>query len=306
MTRKKPAISIIMPVYNTPPVYLQEAIDSILQQTFLDYELIIIDDGSSNAATLSVIEQLKHPNVHKLRHAKNRGLSEARNTAIASARGKYIATMDSDDVASPERFQRQFDFMEAHPDIVLSGIKIKEFQGRDRVMWTPTSDSAIRAHMLFRNPIAGCAVIFRHAVVVKHGLRYRTMRIGEDYTFLYECSKVGKVCNLSELLLLYRVHHLSLMGNAWVAQENFMERFMPMYKFILEDFLGEVVKPEWLRAHILICVAPYFPKVQDIKEINGWARHLLRHPKVSVRQKSFLLFLLALMIPRAIKRRFFK
>ena len=120
-----PKISVLMPIYNTQEEHLREAIESILNQTFSDFELIVIDDCSTDT-TGEILKRLAerdervkvHPNEVNLR------LPSSLNKAISLARGRYIARMDADDIALPERLERQYAFMEAHPNVALSSCRL--------------------------------------------------------------------------------------------------------------------------------------------------------------------------------------
>jgi glycosyltransferase involved in cell wall biosynthesis len=302
MDEKPPAISVIMPVYNTPVVYLKDAVESIFTQTFTDYEFIVVDDGSDREETITYLRQLEHPRLRKITHDKNRHLATAKNTGIEAARGKYIVTMDSDDLSYPHRLAEQHAFMESHPAVVFSGVRHKEFQDRHRRVWNPSSDAALRAHLPFRNPFPSGGSIYRREAICQHGLRYQDF-YGEDYVFIYQCSKIGKVALLPKVLLLYRVHLHSLTGNLWLNLDEFLKKATPMYQSILEDFLGMPVDQRWVHAHILFCLVPVFPGRKELAEIFRWSARLMFHPKVTVRQRLVLLLMLVMMYPRALKRK---
>ena len=120
-----PGISVIMPVYNTGE-YLGEAIQSILDQTFRDFELIIINDGSSDNS-LKIIKSFKDTRIKFISNTSNRGNYPSRNEGISIARGKYICVMDADDIALKSRLERQYLFMERNPEIGLAGSGFKYY-----------------------------------------------------------------------------------------------------------------------------------------------------------------------------------
>src|SRR5262249_11393927 len=119
-TSSAPTVSVVMPVYNTES-YLTDSIGSILRQTYLDWELICVDDGS-NDGSLGILRRFetKDPRVRVITRP-NTGVTRARNDGMAVARGRYIAVMDSDDIALTERLERQVDYMESHPACVGLG-----------------------------------------------------------------------------------------------------------------------------------------------------------------------------------------
>ena len=127
-----PLISVIMPVFNGEN-FLQDAVGSILGQTFTDFELIAIDDGSTdNSTALLESFRLNDRRVIIQRHTENQGVTAALNTGLALARGKYIARMDADDISLPVRFEKQVAFMETHPEIDILGSAVRLMDERGR------------------------------------------------------------------------------------------------------------------------------------------------------------------------------
>ncbi len=145
-------ISVVMPVYNTPVPYLKEAVGSILGQTFRDFELIIVDDGSENE-TEEYLRTLSDPRIRLIRNETNRGITRSLNIGFAAARGKYIARMDGDDISFPERFEKQFAFMESHPDVFVCGADSVNLGDEPRPVSTVMEDmESYRVRMLFAYP----------------------------------------------------------------------------------------------------------------------------------------------------------
>lgn len=122
-------ISVVMPTYNTEVSILKEAVDSILNQTFGDFEFIIIDDGSTNNS-VEYLKSLQDQRVKIIRNDTNIGITKSLNIGLRAAKGKYIARMDSDDIAFPDRFEIQYAFMESHPDVFVCGAKVKHFKDK--------------------------------------------------------------------------------------------------------------------------------------------------------------------------------
>ena len=122
-------ISVVMPTYNTQISILREAVDSILNQTFSDFEFIIIDDGSAND-TYEYLKSIPDERIKIIKNDTNIGITKSLNIGFRAARGKYIARMDSDDIAFPDRFEKQYAFMESHPDVFVCGSKAIFFKDR--------------------------------------------------------------------------------------------------------------------------------------------------------------------------------
>lgn len=199
-----PLISVVMPVYNRER-YLKESIESILNQTFTDFEFIIVDDQSTDSSWQIIQEYAaKDSRIVAIKNTGKKGCYPARNCGHRLAKGKYIAVMDSDDISLPQRLQTQFDFMEQNPDIDICGSWMKSFGTEEKLTQTLGKHEEIRDLMFF-----SCAVPHQTAI-------YRTTNqklfYSEDYASAqdYElfCRKMNefKFANIPEVLLLYRVH----------------------------------------------------------------------------------------------------
>lgn len=199
-----PQISVVMPVYNREQ-YLKESIESILNQTFTDFEFIIVDDQSTDSSWQIIQEYAaKDQRIVAVKNAGKKGCYPARNCGNRLAKGKYIAVMDSDDIALPYRLQTQFDFMEQNPDIGICGSWLKSFGAEEKIIQTLKTHEDIRDLMFFSCAIPHQTSIYR---IVDQILYY-----SEDYASAqdYElwCRKINelKFANIPEVLLLYRVH----------------------------------------------------------------------------------------------------
>ena len=119
-------ISVIMPTYNTELSILKEAVESILTQTVPDFEFIIIDDGSANGSD-EYLNSLRDERIRIIRNPQNIGITKSLNIGLKEATGKYIARMDADDISMPTRFEKQYAYMESHPDVVMCGSWMEDF-----------------------------------------------------------------------------------------------------------------------------------------------------------------------------------
>lgn len=201
-----PAITILMPVYNGEK-YLREAIDSILNQSFVDYELLIINDGS-NDNSISVIESFKDSRIKLVHNEKNIGLAETCNRGLDLATGEYIARMDCDDVSLPDRLRKQFEFMESHPEIGICGTWAKVIgENQGYIIKKPTTSLETKTSLLFSTCFIHPTVMMRKEVINNSGIRYKKeFDPGDDYVFWVEISNFTKFANLPEVLLHYRMH----------------------------------------------------------------------------------------------------
>jgi len=201
----RPKVSVLMAVKNGES-YLPYSIESILKQTFFDFEFLITDDGSTDAGP-AIIESFHDPRIRLIRNSRNLGVAESINRAMDTARGDYVARMDADDISYPQRLQNQVEFLDKNPDISLCGSWIRCFEGRREVFRYPTDPESIKLDLLFDNPIAQPSVMFRLADFKSHGLYYNPLqRYTEDYDLWARAAESLRLANLPEVLLLYRIH----------------------------------------------------------------------------------------------------
>jgi len=216
-----PAITVLMCVYNGEP-YLREAIDSVLGQSFGDFELLIVDDGSTDGSVLTVTG-ISDPRIRLLKNEKNLGLVESRNRGIANSSGKYVAILDCDDIATKERLAKQFAFMEANPAFGMIGswIEIIDAGGRStgEVMQYPAEPGQIPSFLLFGNYFAQSAVFIRKSSLPEQWYRSE-FPVAEDYDLWARMASVTRLWNLQEVLTSYRVHSPS----ATFRKAELMER----------------------------------------------------------------------------------
>lgn len=198
-------VTVVMPVLNGE-AHVAEAVASILRQTLRDFELLVIDDGSSDQSA-AVVEGFRDPRVRVLRNPTNLGVIASLNRGLDAAESEYVARMDADDVSLPERLERQVAFLEAHRDVGVLGTRIRFFGQSDGVWDVPADHASIRCHLLFGNALAHPTVMLRAAVLRRHGLRYDARQIHvEDYDLWVRCAEHTRLENLPEPLLRYRVH----------------------------------------------------------------------------------------------------
>jgi glycosyltransferase involved in cell wall biosynthesis len=200
-----PVISVILPVYNGGK-YIVEAIESILKQTFSDFELIVIDDGSTDD-TFRILQkyQAKDQRIRVVSR-KNKGLIATLNEGISLAKGIWIARMDADDIALAHRFERQLERLD-NTGADICGSWVKRFGTVDkRIVMLHQSDGAIKKEMLFCSPFVHPSVMLRTSVM-KHLLYDTAWEKAEDYDLWERAIEMGcKMTNVPEILLLYRVH----------------------------------------------------------------------------------------------------
>ena len=220
-------ISVIMPVYNTKEEYLREAIESILNQTYSNFEFIIVNDGSTNNAE-DVILSYKDKRIVYIKQ-ENKGVSAASNNGWEKAQGEYIARVDSDDISYPDRFEKQIKFLEENPEYSLVG-SWTEILGTKRIIKLPQDIKLM--DLLADCPFIHSSIMFRKADFDKYNLRYpNNMNLAEDYMLYAKAIQYLKMTNLQEVLLKYRIYSenasslrkIEMIKNGFVVQELILD-----------------------------------------------------------------------------------
>lgn len=210
-----PQVSVLMSNYNTPVAYLKRSIESVLAQTFDDFEVIIVNDGSVDASKQVLYGYAqKDSRIIIVENEKNMGLPRSLNRGIDACHGKYIARMDTDDICYPDRLQKQVAFMEAHPEYIVSGAWSDVFCDDENSIistWTPKmcSQDEYRIRLLFKSAplVIHPTAIFRRELLNKYNLRYPEelkYRFAEDYKMWTLCSACGDVGIFEDTVIKYR------------------------------------------------------------------------------------------------------
>jgi glycosyltransferase involved in cell wall biosynthesis len=202
-----PKVSVCIPVYNRAH-YVKTAIDSILMQSFSDFELIVVDDGSSDASR-DVVRSCADPRMRLECNPHNLGIPATRNRCLALARGEYVAILDSDDYAYPERLAKQVAFLDHHPHHALVGswATWMDSVGRSlgKMKRRPVKPDDAAAALIFYSPLQHSAVMGRTAILHRYGYR-QEYDMNDDYDLWVRLAKRYKLANLAEALVCYRVH----------------------------------------------------------------------------------------------------
>lgn len=200
-----PLVSIIMPVYNAAS-YLQEAITSILNQSFSNFELLVFNDGSSDGSA-ELLKQFHDPRLKLFNYSVNTGYVIHLNEGIKIAQGKYIARMDADDVSYPDRLQKQVDYLETHPEVGVCGSQVRYIGDYNGESSMPTTYSEIAIALIAQCPIWHPTVMMRRSILTERNLLYNNdFLFTEDYDLWCKIAKETKIINLSKPLLYYRKH----------------------------------------------------------------------------------------------------
>ncbi len=234
-----PDISVILPAYNCA-AYLQEAVQSVLNQTFLNFELIIINDGSSDG-TEKIILSYNDDRIVYVKNVQNKGLIYSLNKGIDTAKGKYIARMDADDISLPERLAKQKDFLDKNINItaVASTIIFIDENGTQKGLWELDQKTIlpeqIRKKLPYENCIAHPTIMLRAGIAQQ--FRYNEYQKNiEDYDlWLRLCNNGYSIAKLKEPQLYYRVHGSSVTGVYLKSKNFFLTHFVMKRKFLMSE-----------------------------------------------------------------------
>lgn len=210
-----PRISVLMSVYNTPEKFLREAIESILDQTYTDFNFVIIDDGS-NPDVSNIVTSYQDSRIRYIWH-ENQGLAKSLNFGLDMIQTEFVARMDSDDIALPERFEKQVEYLDKHPEISILGTNFELYpEGRviTKVPY-PTLEDCYKYC-----PVAHPTVMLRKQDLDKYQYRYDPAYRCEDYELWSRALTNLRFANMQEVLLKYRVHDQQLSRPSKEFQES--------------------------------------------------------------------------------------
>lgn len=230
--KNEPLVSVIMPAYNGSE-FIREAIQSVTDQTYQNWELIVIDDGSVDDTT-DIVKTFKDPRIHLFKNGMNQGIAYSTNFGIRQSHGKYIALLDDDDVAAQRRLEWQVEYLENHPGTDVLGGSDAEIDEKGNIIkygGEPLHNPAlIKAYLLFyKNMFTDCTVMYRKSFIEEHQIWYEEHTYGmHDLKFYMDCSKKGTITAINELLLYKRVYStqetmLQLRNNGKARAEKFAQ-----------------------------------------------------------------------------------
>lgn len=203
--RECPRVSVILPIYNQEK-YLKFAIQSILNQTYANFELLILDDASTDNSW-QIIQSLKDKRIRLFKNTKNLGLSKSLNLLIQKSKGQYIARMDGDDISLPNRLGEQVVLLDQNPEIVLAGSWAKIINNNGQVIGEikkPVEYLNIRKKILSDNPFIHSSIMFRKKIILEEGAYNQKLIYSQDYDLWLRLVIKYKSVNLPRFLLNFR------------------------------------------------------------------------------------------------------
>lgn len=204
--RIMPRISVVIPVFNSKK-YLKETIESVLAQTFQDWELLVINEFGSDDGSAEIIAEYsqKDSRIYLIQNTEPLGLAESLNKGIRLAKGEYIARLDADDLAHPKRFQKQIQFMDEHPKVIVCGTYQHHFGSEINWIHKPSKEpEQCRANLLFFCDLCHSTLMLRKHALLDYHLFYDKTYLAEDYELWTRIVQVGQISNIPEVLGKYR------------------------------------------------------------------------------------------------------
>lgn len=217
-----PRVTVVMAVYNAAP-FLREAVSSVLAQTYPDFELIAVDDRSTDNS-LEILESFSDPRLRILRHEANQGAALTRNDALDAARGAYIAIMDADDICEPVRLERQVAYLDQHPQIGLVGCGIFDnIDARGKVLCTtrhPADDDVIQRTLMQKWCFLHSSIMFHKELQQAVGGYRKAFEPAEDHDLVLRILDRAQAHNIEERLVRYRLNPkgLSVFGHQYMNE----------------------------------------------------------------------------------------
>jgi glycosyltransferase involved in cell wall biosynthesis len=271
-----PAITVLMPVYNAA-AYVKEAIKSILHQTYNDFELLIINDGSTDQS-VSVIESISDKRIVLVHNERNLGLIETLNKGFQLAKGKYIARMDADDVAQPDRLSIQLRYMEAFPECGVFGSAYQEISVERKGKTVTFSDKhdLLKTVLFFNSCMSHPTVMFRKALLNEHQIRYaHEYKHAEDYALWVQLIDKTRFSNSPLPLLKYRLHASQVSSSHTAEQQQTAD----LIRSIMLQRIGVVPDEAEQELHRKISSGQKMETAETLMQLEAWFKKLIEANK---------------------------
>ncbi len=266
-------VTVLMSVFNGEQ-YLKEAIDSVLNQTYTDFELLIINDGSIDNS-LAIVQSYKDSRIKLINNDQNLGLINSLNKGITLIQSDYIIRMDSDDICLPNRIEVQVNFMDANLNVGASGSHYYQLKDDKHFeIDLPMSTEEINAFLIFNCPLAHPTTIIRKQVLETYHIKYETGYLySEDYHFWLQLSKVSQLRNLKESLIYYRMHANQITGNPAKAKER-LNTVTKIRSVSLEELSLQYTVSE-MHIHNLIADGLSPTNESEFSQVEPWLQKLV-------------------------------
>ncbi|HIP35303.1 MAG TPA: glycosyltransferase [Crocinitomix sp.] len=263
-----PKLSVILPVYNSEK-YVYKAIESVLKQTFTNFELLVINDGSTDKSA-QIIASFKDDRISIINNETNIGLTKTLNKGLDKARGKYIARMDADDICLPTRFEKQIEYLDNNPDIDVLGTAFEIFGNENQTVYPPINSIEINLELYFNNIMCHPSIMLRKNSI--NDLKYDDKYLhNEDWAFWLKCIQNGlKFSNLNTVLLKYRVQGQNISQQ---HKHTAFKRTTLIYKNFL-PYVFNTITDEQLELHYQLSKGVIDINQLKIKKIKSYFNKL--------------------------------
>ena len=270
-----PKVSVLMSVCNGER-YLREAIESILNQTFQDFECIIIDDGSADS-TNEIIRTYSDPRIRLVENQKNMGLTKSLNRGIDLCKGEYISRMDGDDISLPLRLEKQVDFMKKHHQTGVVGTRASEIDHEGKITIRKTAhntyDREMKVQLMFGTCFLHPSVMIRKKILRETGLSYdKSFSTSQDYFLWWQLSLLTKFANLPECLLHYRKHSSRLSNHSSTDQTLNASR---VRRLVVETLLSRDLTDKEFVFHDMLMTKPHCRSINELEVASDWFIYLV-------------------------------
>jgi len=266
-----PEVSVLVPVYNCEK-FIRESLESILNQTFTNFELIVIDDASTDS-TPEIVKSYKDPRIVFVQKPQNTGYTHSLNTGLQMARGEFIARMDGDDISRSTRLEKQVAYLQSHPDVLLVG-SLFSIIGGLKPRYSPLSHDSLKVYFLHHNYLQHPTAMMRRKVMDAFNLRYDPgYEPAEDYKLWTEIICRGRVEVLNEVLLDYRMHEAQTSATRSSEQEKQVDRIRLQ---MVSRLLGENQLDEATTKLHLQLIKNEADKNFSLRKLDAWVKMLMK------------------------------
>jgi glycosyltransferase involved in cell wall biosynthesis len=261
-------LSIVMLAFNSRN-YIRLAIESMLMQSFTDFELIIIDDGSTDG-TAEIIHSFDDRRIQTVFNNRNMGIAHCRNMGLKRAKGEFISFFDSDDIAHPEKYRLQLEFLRANSDYALVGssvIIVNELNEETERWQLTMPHKKLLPWMSFRNCFVTSSIVFRSEEISRIAFRFpEGLEIGEDYLLWWKLLQGSRGYIMPDYLISYRRHPQSIMSRNAAKTRDFDKE---VYSLILQD-IGIEAGEEELLMHLQLKEKKVVHSIRELKDLSHW------------------------------------
>ena len=271
----EPLVSVIMSVHNCGP-YIEEALGSMLAQTYRNLEVIIFDDGSTDETGALIAKMAEQDSRISAYYRKQQGIANCLNEALLLVKGEFIARMDGDDISLPERIERQMKFLSEHPEVDLVGCWLKLFGDRDEVWHYRAYDNFIKnMFLLFTNGVGHNAILVRGDVYrrFRYNPEYTDVEDTELWTRMATSQPEVRFANLREVLVQYRIHGTQSSMLRKFRQRELYRRIVSKYL----DSLGVSVAEQDMEAQEWLVDQPTNLSDSQLYRLANWLNHIAAH-----------------------------